>query len=35
MIFVACLVLSFIDFHLNWTLIYYFLFDINNILGAG
>jgi len=32
MMFVASLILDFVNFHLDRTLMYYFLFDINNIL---
>jgi len=35
MMFVADLVLGFVDFHLDWTFMYYFLFDTNNMLGIG
>jgi len=31
----AGLILRSINFHLDWTFIYYFLFDTNNMLGMG
>ena len=33
--FVVELVLDFVDFHLEWILMYFFLFDINNMLEMG